>query len=73
MKEKVLAICEEVNDTIDFTATDLIDGGALDSLTLVEVVTELMEEFEVEIPFEEMQPFNFNSVDAMVKLIEKYI
>lgn len=72
MKEKVLEICKEANDYIDYTATDLIDSGEMDSLTLVEVVSGLMEEFDVEIPFEEMLPHNFNSVDAMVKLIEKY-
>ncbi len=73
MREKVLAICEEVNENIDFKATDLIDSGEMDSLTLVEVVSGLMEEFEVDIPFEEMLPYNFNSIDAMVALVEKYM
>ncbi len=73
MREKVLGICEGINDAIDFSAKDLIDSGELDSLTLVEIVSELMEEFEVEIPFEEMLPHNFNSVDAMAALVEKYL
>lgn len=73
MREKVLEICNEVNATIDFSATDLIDNKVLDSLSLVEIVSTLMEEFDVEIPYEEMLPHNFNSVDAMVKLVEKYL
>ena len=27
MREKVLAICMSVDDSIDFTSTELIDGG----------------------------------------------
>ncbi len=73
MKEKILEICEGINETIDFTATDLIDANIMDSLTLIEVVTELMEAFEIEIPFEEMQPYNFNSIEAMESLIKKYM
>lgn len=73
MKEKVLAICKDIHATIDFTATDLIDSGAMDSLTLVEVVETLMDEFDIEIPYEEVLPENFNSIDAMVRLIEKYM
>ncbi len=72
MRERVLAICEGVNSSIDFSSTELIDGNVMDSLTLVEVVAELMEEFDIEIPYEEMLPYNFNSIDAMVLLVEKY-
>lgn len=73
MREKVLEICENVNENIDFTAVDLIDSGELDSLTLVEIVANFTKKFKVDIPFEEMLPHNFNSIDAMVQLIEKYL
>lgn len=73
MKEKVLSICQEVNDSVDYTATDLVDGGLIDSVTLVEIASELMDEFEIEIPYEEIVPENFNSVDAMTSLVEKYV
>jgi len=45
MREKVLAVCTRVNEKVDYTRTDLIDGGYIDSVTLVEIASELMDEF----------------------------
>lgn len=73
MREKVLAICMGVDDSVDYTSTELIDAGLIDSVTLVSIATELMEEFSVEIPYEEITPANFNSIDAMTSLVEKYV
>lgn len=73
MKEKILTTCMEINSSIDFTSNELVDGGILDSVTLVEIVTELMDVFDIEIPYEEVTPENFNSIDSMVKLVEKYV
>ena len=73
MKEKILEICQSVDDSVDYTSTTLIDDNALDSVTLIEIVSELMENFDIEIPFEEVTPENFNSIDGMVSLVEKYV
>ena len=73
MREKVLAVCTRVNEKVDYTRTDLIDGGNIDSVTLVEIASELMDEFDIEIPYEEIMPENFNSIDAMTALVEKYV
>ena len=73
MREKVLAICMSVDDSIDFTSTELIDGGLIDSVTLVEIATELMDELNLDIPYEELPPENFNSVDAITSLVERYV
>ena len=73
MREKVLEICMGIDDTIDFASEELIDGGMIDSVTLVEIATELMDEFNIDIPYEEITPENFNSVDAMTSLVEKYV
>lgn len=72
MKEKILAVCNEVNNSIDYSAEGLIDNGIIDSVTLVGIATELMMEFGIEIPYEEITPENFNSLDAMCALVEKY-
>ena len=72
MKEKILSILTEICPVIDFEQEQsLIDDGLVDSLDLVSIVTELMDAFDVEISVEDLQPENFNTVDAMVELIER--
>ena len=73
MKNKILEICTNIDDSVDYTWTKGIDGGLIDSVVLVEIATGLMEEFDIEIPYEEIIPDNFNSIDAMVRLVEKYV
>ena len=48
-------------------------GGLIDSVTLVEIATELMDELNIDIPYEEITPENFNSVDAITSLVERYV
>ncbi|MBP3913372.1 MAG: acyl carrier protein [Lachnospiraceae bacterium] len=73
MREKLLALLREEYPDIDFEESDeLVDDGILDSLTVVGVISAISDEFNVEIPYEEIIPENFNSIDAMAELIEKY-
>ncbi len=73
MREKVKAFLEENFPEIDFESSDeLVDDGTIDSLTIVNVISALSEEFGVEFPYEEIIPENFNSLDAIAELIEKY-
>ena len=70
MKEQVLEILTQLCPGIDFdTETALIDDGIIDSLDLVSVVAEFMDAFEVELTVDDLQPENFNTVDAMVEMI----
>ena len=71
MREKVLALLEGVLPQIDFTGDALVDSGILDSLSLVTAIGELSMEFGVTVPYEEITPCNFNSLDAIVRLVER--
>ena len=66
-----MALLEDVLPRIDFTGDALVDSGALDSLSLVMAIGELSMEFSVTVPYEEITPENFNSLDAIVRLVER--
>jgi len=70
--EKLLEILNELHDDVDFeNETALIDDGILDSLDIVTLITEINDTFDVSIPAEEIVPENFNSVAALMELINK--
>ena len=70
--EKLLEILSGIHPEVDFeTNEELIDDGILDSLDIVTIVTEIDAEMGVSIPAEEIVPENFNSVKALMELIER--
>ena len=72
IQEKVLAILSEVKPTRDLTdVQDIIEGGYLDSFELMSLISLLSEGFNVEIGIDEIVPENFNSVAAMVAMVER--
>ncbi len=71
MKEKVIEILTEVRPDIELDGSvQLIDDGELESFDVVALVGELNDEFDINISVKHLIPENFNSVDAIVKLIE---
>jgi len=71
-QEKVIAILKEVKPTRDLSdVQDIIEGGYLDSFELMSLIAMLGEGFGVEIGIDEIVPENFNSVAAMVAMVER--
>lgn len=69
--EELLRILNETCPGVDFdTETALIDDGVLGSLDIVTIVSEIMEVFDVEISVDDLVPENFNTVQAIMSLIE---
>lgn len=69
--EQLLKVLSEVCPNIDFTKeTALVDDGLIDSFEMVALVSELMEAFDVELDVDDLLPENFNSAEAMWKLIQ---
>lgn len=74
MREKVKEILQTNYPEIDFEAsTELIDDGILDSLTLVGIISALSMEFGIMLPYEDIIPENFNSIDTITQLVQKYV
>ena len=71
MEEQVLAILQGVRDDVDFESEEaLIDDGILDSFDIIAIVSELNDEFDVEISADELEPENFNTLEAITALVE---
>ncbi|WP_108774469.1 acyl carrier protein [Lactimicrobium massiliense] len=70
-RETLLEILKNLHPNIDFESEDkLITNKVLDSFDIVTLVTDLGEEFDVDIDSDDLIPENFNSVDAMAALID---
>ena len=70
--DKLIEILEDIQPDIDYnTCEDLIDGHHLDSLSIISLIAELEDQFEVEIPAEEIVPENFNSAEGIWNLLQR--
>ena len=70
--DKILEILKGIRPDVDFVnEKKLIDGNVLDSFDIISIVGEFNEAFDIEIDVEDLEPDNFNTVEAMQELITK--
>ena len=70
--KKLMEIWVELDDSIDWeNETALIDERILDSFGVISLISELEEQFDIEIEASEIIPQNLNSADAMWKMIQR--
>lgn len=70
--DKLLQILSEIHPEIDFENNNLlIDDGILDSFDIVTLVGELNYNFNIQIGVEDLIPENFNSLQAILSLIDR--
>ena len=67
---KLINILTEIDDSIEWEKENgLIDDGLLDSFGVISLISEREDEFAINIEAADMVPENFNSVEAMYKMI----
>ncbi len=70
--EKLLEILENIKPGVDYkNINTLIDDHYLDSLSILSLVAEIEDAFDIVIPTVEIIPKNFNSVESIMALINK--
>ena len=70
--EELLEILNDLQPGVDFeNETHLIDDHLLDSLSIISLVAELEDTFDVTIPAVEIIPDNFNSAEAMLEMLQR--
>ena len=69
--EEFLECLEDVVPGVDFeNSTDLIDGKKLSSFDILSIVSEIEDEYHVELSPKDLKPENFNSAQALWNLVE---
>jgi acyl carrier protein len=74
VKESVLEILQELHEDVDYEKEKkLVDNKVLDSFDLVTLVTELSDEFDVEITAKDFVAENFNSLETLAQMIVRLL
>lgn len=69
--DELLEILNDINPDIDYETEDnLIDGKVLDSFSIVSLIAQIMDTFDIDISPKWMRNENFNSVNAMWNMIQ---
>ena len=70
MKERILEILENIEpDIVTFEGDDLFESGVIDSMAIIDIVTEIEDEFDIEIDAELVIAENFANVDTILGFI----
>lgn len=72
VKNTILEILQELHEDIDFENEDkLVDGKILDSFDLISLVSELSDEFDIDITAADFIEENFNSLDRLTAMVNR--
>ena len=70
--EELLEILNDINPDVDYETEDnLIDGKVYDSFSIITLISNISEEFDIELGPEHLIPENFNSAQAMWNMIQQ--
>ena len=71
-EEKVLEILEEhCEEALDYDGDSMMEDGVIDSFTVINVVSDLEEEFDIEIDAKYVIAENFKNKEAIIALVRR--
>ena len=69
--DELLEILNDINPDVDYETEDnLIDGKVLDSLSIIQMINEICDTFDIEISPKWMRNENFNSAQKIWEMIQ---
>ena len=74
MEEKVLEILEEYcEEAIGYTCDNMMEEGVIDSFTVINIVSELEDAFDIEIDAKYVVAENFRNKEAIIELVARLL
>ena len=74
MEEKVLEILEEYcEEAIDYTGDNMMEEGIIDSFTVINIVSELEDAFDIEVDAKYVVAENFRNKEAIRDLVRRLV
>ncbi len=72
MKEKVISILNEINEEIiEYTGDNMLEDEIITSLDMIEIVSALEDEFNIQITAKYINKDEFATIDSICNLVEK--
>ncbi len=70
--EELLELLKDINEDVVFDyETALLDDHILDSFVILQFISDISDEFDIVIPAAYVKPENFNSAEALWKMIQE--
>lgn len=74
MEEKVLEILEEYcEEAISYTGSNMMEEGIIDSFTVINIVSELEDAFDIEVDAKYVVAENFRNKEAIIDLVKRLV
>ncbi len=74
MRERIEALLGEVNEAIlDYDGDNMIEDGIISSFDIVNIITAIDDEFDIDIPAKSIVPENFANKNAIISMVEELL
>lgn len=74
MREQIIALLENIKPGVDYeNQTRMIDEHVLESMEMLQLVSDLSDEFDIDITVRHMNPEHFQSVESICNLVDQII
>ena len=71
MREKIIAVVEDTNPEVSkYQGNDMMREGVIDSFEVIDIVTALEDEFDMEIDASVVLADKFRNMDSIVEMME---